>query len=78
MSEDSIEVLLVRLDHLGDVMNKIHEEVKRTNGRVTELEMQEARWQAKEEAKKPYGVVITTVIAYGLLAVLAWFVGNNI
>ena len=78
MSEDSIQVIMIKLEHMESLIFQIHEEVKRTNGRVTELEMQEAKWQGKEEAKRPYGTIITTIITYGLLAVLAWFVGKNV
>ena len=78
MSEGDIQVILHRLDELDARLCQIHDEVKRTNGRVTELEVENARWAGKEEARKPYGVIVTTVIAYGALAVLAWFVGNNI
>lgn len=78
MSESDITLILHRLDELDKKLMEIHSEVKRTNGRVTQLEIEEAKWQAKDEAKRPYGTVITTVIAYGLLAVLAWFIGHNI
>ena len=78
VTSSDISVILVKLEHLSDMLDQVHAEVKRTNGRVTELEMQEAKWQGKEDAKRPYGVVATTVVAYGLLAVLAWFVGHNV
>jgi hypothetical protein len=78
MSEDSIQVIMIKLEHMESLISQIHTEVKRTNGRVTELEMLEAKWQGKEEAKRPYGIVATTIVAYGLLAVIAWFVGHNV
>ena len=78
MSSDDVAVILHRLDEMSERLDQIHSEVKRTNGRVTELESQEAWWKGKEEAKKPYGVIATTIVAYGLLAILAWFIGKNI
>jgi hypothetical protein len=78
VSGDDISVILHRLDEMASRLEQIHEEVRRTNGRVTELEIQEAWWKGKEEAKRPYGTVITTVVAYGLLAVIAWFVGKSV
>ena len=78
MSSDDIAVILHRLDELDARLCEIHEEVKRTNGRVTELERQEAWWKGREDARRPYGVVATTVAAGGLLGALAWFIGHNV
>lgn len=78
MSEDSINVILVKLQHLDDTLTAIHEEVKRTNGRVTALEMQEAEWKGKEEGKKLQMMVATSVISGGVLALLIAFVTKAI
>lgn len=78
MSESDIQVILHRLDELSSRLDEIHSEVKKTNGRVTELEMNDAWWKGKEEAKRPYGTVLTTIVAYGVLAVLTWFIAKNV
>lgn len=78
MSEDSVQVILVKLQHLEDTLTAIHDEVKRTNGRVTTLEMQEAEWRGKEEGKKLQMMVATSVISGGLLALLIAFVTKAI
>ena len=78
MSEGDIQVILHRLDELDMRLCEIHDEVKRTNGRVTELEMQEARWQAKEEAKRMQHMILATVVSGGILAGVIWFVQTAI
>ena len=78
MSEGDIQVILHRLDELDARLCEIHTEVKRTNGRVTELEMQEARWQAKDEAKRMQHMILATVISGGILAGVIWFVQTAI
>lgn len=78
MSEGDIQVILHRLDELDARLCEIHDEVKRTNGRVTELEMQEARWQAKEEAKRMQHMILATVVSGGILAGVIWFVQTAI
>lgn len=78
MSEDSVQVILVKLQHLEDTLCQIHEEVKRTNGRVTELELQEAAWKGKEEGKKMQMMIATSVVSGGLLALVIAFVTQAI
>lgn len=78
MSEENIQVILHRLDEMKDRLDEIHSEVKRTNGRVTELEMQEARWQAKDEAKRMQHMIFATVVSGGILAGVIWFVQTAI
>lgn len=78
MSEGDIQVILHRLDELDQRLCLIHDEVKRTNGRVTELEMQEARWQAKDEAKRMQHMILATVVSGGILAGVIWFVQTAI
>ena len=78
MSEGDIQVILHRLDELDIRLCEIHDEVKRTNGRVTDLEIQEARWQAKDEAKRMQHMIIGTVVSGGVLAGIIWFVQTAI
>lgn len=74
MSESDINIILHRLDEMKERLDEIHAEVKRTNGRVTSLEMEEARWQAKEESKRVYSMVAMTVVSGAILAGVVWFV----
>lgn len=74
MSEDSVQVILLRLQHMQDMLNQIHSEVKRTNGRVTALEMENAKFDGEQRAKRMQTVVATTVISGALLATVVWFV----
>lgn len=78
MSEGDIQIILHRLDALDERLCQIHDEVKRTNGRVTELEMSEARWEGEKEGKRMQMMVATSVISGGILAGLVWFVSQAI
>lgn len=78
MSESDIQVILHRLDEMDARLCKIHEEVKRTNGRVTHLEITEAKWEGKEEGKRMQMMIATSVISGGILAGLVWFVSQAI
>jgi hypothetical protein len=78
MSNDSVEVILVKLEHLEATLNQIHTEVKRTNGRVTELEMENAKWDGVAEGKRMQTVIATSVISGGILAAVVWFVTQAI
>jgi len=78
MSEDSVEVILVKLEHLEATLNQIHAEVKRTNGRVTSLEMENAKWDGVAEGKRMQTVIATSVISGGILAAVVWFVTQAI
>lgn len=73
MSEGDIQVILHRLDELDIRLCQIHDEVKRTNGRVTDLEMDSARWEGKDEAKRMQHMIIATVISGAILAGVVWF-----
>lgn len=73
MSEDNVEIILFKLQHLEDTLNQIHEEVKRTNGRVTELEKKDAWWDGNSHAKKPIGMIVTTVFAYTVIGLITWY-----
>jgi len=78
MSEGDIQVILHRLDELDARLCQIHEEVRRTNGRVTDLEMSEAKWEGEKEGKRMQMMIATSVISGGILAGLVWFVSNSI
>lgn len=78
MSNDSVEVILVKLEHLESTLNQIHAEVKRTNGRVTDLEMENAKWDGVAEGKRMQTVIATSVISGGILAAVVWFVTQAI
>jgi hypothetical protein len=78
MSESDINVILHRLDEMKDRLDQIHAEVKRTNGRVTELEMENAKWDGVAEGKRMQTVIATSVISGGILAAVVWFVTQAI
>lgn len=78
MSEGDIQVILHRLDELDARLCQIHDEVKRTNGRVTELEISEAKWQGAEEGKRMQTMIATSVLSGGILAGVIWFVSQAI
>ena len=78
MTSSDINVILLKLEHLEGMMTSIHEEVKRTNGRVTELEMSSAKWDGVIEGKRMQTIIATSVISGGILAAIIWFVTNAI
>ena len=78
MSEGDIQVILHRLDELDARLCQIHTEVKRTNGRVTELEISDAKWEGEKEGKRMQMMIATSVISGGILAGLVWFVTQAI
>lgn len=78
MSEGDIQVILHRLDELDARLCQIHTEVKRTNGRVTELEISDAKWEGEKEGKRMQMMIATSVISGGILAGLIWFVTQAI
>ena len=78
MSEGDIQVILHRLDELDARLCQIHDEVKRTNGRVTDLEVENARLDGKDEAKRMQNMIIATVLSGGILAVVIAFVTQAI
>ena len=78
MSEDSVQVILVKLQHLEEMLDKVHTEVRRTNGRVTSLEMENAKWDGVAEGKRMQTVIATSVISGGILAAVVWFVTQAI
>ena len=78
MSEGDIQVILHRLDELDARLCQIHDEVKRTNGRVTDLEIENAKWDGKDEAKRMQNMIAATVISGGILTTVVWFVTQAI
>ena len=78
MTSSDIEVIMVKLQHLEEMLTSVHEEVKRTNGRVTELEMEEAKWQGGVESRRMFQMILTTVASGCVLAGVVWFFTNSI
>ena len=72
MTSSDIEVIMVKLQHLEEMLTSVHEEVKRTNGRVTELEMSEAKWQGGVESRRMFQMILTTVASGCVLAGVVW------
>ena len=78
MSESDINVIMLKLQHLEEMLISVHEEVKRTNGRVTELEMSDAKWQGGVESRRMFQMILTTVASGCVLAGVVWFITNSI
>ena len=78
MTNSDINVIMVKLQHLEDLLASVHEEVKRTNGRVTELEIEEAKWQGGVESRRMFRMILTTVASGCVLAGVVWFITNSI
>lgn len=72
MSEADIAVILNRLDQLEETLKEVHREVKRTNGRVTELEKEDARSEGQRQARQTQTFIISSVLSGGILAGLVW------
>ena len=77
-----IRIILHRLSTMETTLSQIHTEVKRTNGRVTELEKTEARTQGMDDAntasKRTVHAIISMILGGGVLALIVWFVGHSI
>lgn len=74
IDDDNVQVILFRLELMEKTLEQIHTEVKRTNGRVTELEMVNAAYNGELKAKYIQRVVFTTVLSGSLLAGVIWFI----
>ena len=74
IDDDNVQVILFRLELMEKTLEQIHTEVKRTNGRVTELEMVNAAYDGELKAKYVQRVVFTTVLSGALLAAIVWFI----
>lgn len=78
MSEGDIQVILHRLDQLSECLDRINEKVSLTNGRVTQLELEQARQEGIDDGRRMFGVIATSVISGGMLAGIIWFVSTAI
>ena len=78
VTTSEVDVIMVKLQHLEDMLVSVHEEVKRTNGRVTELEMSDAKWQGGVESRRMFHMILTTVASGCVLAGVVWFITNSI
>lgn len=74
INDDNVQVILFRLELMEKTLEQIHTEVKRTNGRVTELEMVNAAYNGELKAKYIQRVVFTTVLSGAILAGIVWFI----
>jgi hypothetical protein len=74
IDDDNVQVILFRLELMEKTLEQIHTEVKRTNGRVTELEMVNAAYNGELKAKYVQRVILTTVLSGALLAGVIWFI----
>ena len=74
INDDNVQVILYRLELMEKTLEQIHTEVKRTNGRVTELEMVNAAYDGELKVKYVQRVVFTTVLSGALLAGIVWFI----
>lgn len=78
MTSSEVDVILLKLEHLESMLFAVHEEVKRTNGRVTDLELEEAKWQGAKDSRRMQQMIVATVISGGILAGVIWFVTQAI
>ena len=74
INDENVQVILYRLELMEKTLEQIHTEVKRTNGRVTELEMINAAYDGELKAKYVQRVVLTTVLSGAILAGVIWFI----
>lgn len=72
MSDDNVQIILYRLELMEKTLAAIHAEVRRTNGRVTELEMVNATYSGELKAKYTQRAVFTTVLSGAILAGIIW------
>jgi len=78
VTNSDINVIMVKLQHLEDLLASVHDEVRRTNGRVTELEIEEAKWQGGVESRRMFRMIAATVVSGCLLAGVVWFFTHSI
>lgn len=73
MSGDDINLILYRLDKIEDTLAMIHAEVKRTNGRVNDLEKVNAEYDGQQTVRRKHEMIAITVISGVLVAGVVWF-----
>lgn len=78
MTSSDVNVIMVKLEHLSDLLDAVHEQVKATNGRVTTLEIAEARLEGNRRSRQYQSVAAMSVVSGAILAGIIWFVGNSI
>jgi len=78
VTSSDCSTILLRLEHLDAMLSSIYEEVRRTNGRVTELELVNAQEIGRAESRKVLTMVLGTALSGSLLAGIVWFVSNSI
>lgn len=74
----SMDVVLVRLMHMEELLTQIHDEVKRTNGRVTALEVENAKFEGASSVRRVQSLIMSSVLSGGILAGIIWFVSHSI
>lgn len=78
MSGDDVQIILYRLEELEKKIDLIHAEVRKTNGRVTALEVENARYEGGAESRRTQSMVVTSVLSGCILAGVIWFVTQAI
>ena len=78
MNDDSIQVIMIKLEHMESLLSQVHAEVRRTNGRVTALEIENAKFDGASEGKRMQTMIVTSVLSGGILAGIVWFVTQAI
>ena len=73
MSSDDINIILYRLEKIDETLAAIHEEVKRTNGRVNQLELVNAEYEGQQKVRRKQEIVAMTVVSGALVAAIVWF-----
>jgi len=78
VTSSDINVIMVKLEHLESLLASVHEQVKQTNGRVTELELESAEWKGRLESRRMFQMIATTVASGCVLAGVVWFFTHSI
>lgn len=78
IESNSIMLILHRLDQIERKVDDVHQQALKTNGRVDELELKQARREGRDEAWRAGKMIGMTVISGGLLAGIIWFAQSAI